>query len=46
MAWRRKMTAVLWVAVSSSIVFGQAVKPSVTSRTLVRAGHLLDVKDG
>jgi len=46
MAWRGEMTAVLWVAVGSSIVFGQAAKPSVTSRTLVRAGHLLDIKTG
>jgi imidazolonepropionase-like amidohydrolase len=46
MAWPGKMTAVLWVAVGSSIVLGQAAKPSASSRTLVRAGHLLDVKTG
>ncbi len=46
MAWQGKMAAVLWVAVGSSIVFGQAAKPSAGSRTLVRAGHLLDVKTG
>jgi imidazolonepropionase-like amidohydrolase len=46
MAWPGKMAAVLWVAVGSSIVFGQAAKPSAGSRTLVRAGHLLDVKTG
>ena len=46
MAWSGKMTAVLWVAVGSSIVLGQAAKPSASSRTLVRAGHLLDVKTG
>jgi imidazolonepropionase-like amidohydrolase len=46
MAWLGKMSAVLWVAVGSSIVFGQAAKPSTASRTLVRAGHLLDVKTG
>jgi imidazolonepropionase-like amidohydrolase len=46
MAWLGKVTAVLWVAVGSSIVLGQAAKPSVSSRTLVRAGHLLDVKTG
>jgi imidazolonepropionase-like amidohydrolase len=46
MAWLGKMPAVLWVAVGSSIVFGQAAKPSTASRTLVRAGHLLDVKTG
>jgi imidazolonepropionase-like amidohydrolase len=46
MAWPGKMAAVLWVAVGSSIVFGQAAKPLAGSRTLVRAGHLLDVKTG
>src|SRR5277367_1426001 len=46
MAWPEKMAAVLWVAVGSSIVFGQAAKPLAGSRTLVRAGHLLDVKTG
>jgi imidazolonepropionase-like amidohydrolase len=46
MAWLGKVSAVLWVAVGSSIVFGQAAKPSTASRTLVRAGHLLDVKTG
>jgi imidazolonepropionase-like amidohydrolase len=46
MAWPGKVTAVLWVAVGSSIVLGQAAKPSAGSRTLVRAGHLLDVKTG
>jgi imidazolonepropionase-like amidohydrolase len=46
MAWPGKMTAVLWAAVGSSIVLGQAAKPSAGSRTLVRAGHLLDVKTG
>jgi imidazolonepropionase-like amidohydrolase len=40
------MAAILWVAVGSSMVFGQAAKPSAGSRTLVRAGHLLDVKTG
>src|SRR5262249_21255474 len=38
--------AVLWVAVGSSLVLGQAATPSTGSRTLVRAGHLLDVKSG
>jgi imidazolonepropionase-like amidohydrolase len=46
MAWLGKMSAVLWVAVGSLIVLGQAAKPSTASRTLVRAGHLLDVKTG
>src|SRR5450631_872400 len=46
MAWPGKMTAVLWVGVASSVVLGQAAKPSASSRTLVRAGHLLDVKTG
>ncbi|MGB8535762.1 MAG: amidohydrolase family protein [Acidobacteriaceae bacterium] len=46
MAWPEKMAAVLWVAVGSSIVFGQAAKPLAGPRTLVRAGHLLDVKTG
>ena len=46
MAWLGKMCAVLWVAVGPSIVLGQAAKPSTASRTLVRAGHLLDVKTG
>ena len=46
MAWPGKMAAVLWVAVGSSIIFGQAAKPLAGSRTLVRAGHLLDVKTG
>jgi imidazolonepropionase-like amidohydrolase len=46
MKWARKMAAVLWIAVGSSIGFGQAAKPSAGSRTLVRAGHLLDVKTG
>ena len=46
MAWLGKMSAVLWVAVGCSIVLGQAAKPSPASRTLVRAGHLLDVKTG
>jgi imidazolonepropionase-like amidohydrolase len=46
MAWLGKMSAVLWVAVGSSMVLGQAAKPSAASRTLVRAGHLLDVKTG
>jgi imidazolonepropionase-like amidohydrolase len=46
MGWLGRMSAVLWVAVGSSIVFGQAAKPSTASRTLVRAGHLLDVKTG
>src|ERR1700736_1519918 len=46
MAWPGKMAAVLWVAVGSSVVLGQAAKPSAGSRTLVRAGHLLDVKTG
>jgi imidazolonepropionase-like amidohydrolase len=46
MALPGKVTAVLWVAVGSSIVLGQAAKPSAGSRTLVRAGHLLDVKTG
>ncbi len=45
MAWPGKMAAVLWVAVGSAMVFGQAAKPA-GSRTLVRAGHLLDVKTG
>src|SRR5580692_11412448 len=46
MKWAKKMAAVLWIAVGSSIAFGQAAKPSAGSRTLVRAGHLLDVKTG
>jgi imidazolonepropionase-like amidohydrolase len=46
MAWLGKMSAVLWIAVGSSIVLGQGAKPSTTARTLVRAGHLLDVKTG
>jgi len=46
MAWPGKMTAVLWMAVASSVVLGQAAKPSAGSRTLVRTGHLLDVKTG
>jgi imidazolonepropionase-like amidohydrolase len=46
MAWPGKMAAVLWVAVGSAMVFGQAAKPPAGSRTLVRAGHLLDVKTG
>jgi imidazolonepropionase-like amidohydrolase len=46
MAWPGKMTAVLWMAVASSVVFGQAAKPSAGSRTLVRTRHLLDVKTG
>src|ERR1700742_761466 len=46
MAWPNKMAVVLWFAVGSSIVFGQAAKPSAGARTLVRAGHLLDVKTG
>ena len=46
MAWPGKMTAVLWVAVGSSVVLGQAAKPPAGSRTLVRTGHLLDVKTG
>jgi imidazolonepropionase-like amidohydrolase len=40
------MAAVLWVAVGSAMVFGQPAKPPAGSRTLVRAGHLLDVKTG
>jgi imidazolonepropionase-like amidohydrolase len=46
MAWPGKMAAVLWVAVGSAMVFGQPAKPPAGSRTLVRAGHLLDVKTG
>jgi imidazolonepropionase-like amidohydrolase len=46
MAWLGKVSAVLWVAVGSSIVLGQGAKPFTTARTLVRAGHLLDVKTG
>ena len=46
MAWLGKTSAALWVAVGASMVFGQAAKPSTASRTLVRAGHLLDVKTG
>ncbi len=46
MARPGKMAAVLWAAVGSSMVFGQAAKPPAASRTLVRAGHLLDVKTG
>ena len=46
MAWPGKMAAVLWVAVGSAVVCGQAAKPPAGSRTLVRAGHLLDVKTG
>jgi imidazolonepropionase-like amidohydrolase len=46
MAWPNKMAVVLWFAVGSSIVFGQAAKPSAGARTLVRTGHLLDVKTG
>jgi imidazolonepropionase-like amidohydrolase len=46
MAWPGKMAAVLWLAVGSSMVLGQAARPPAGSRTLVRAGHLLDVKTG
>jgi imidazolonepropionase-like amidohydrolase len=46
MVWPGKMAAVLWVAVGSAMVFGQAAKPPAGGRTLVRAGHLLDVKTG
>jgi imidazolonepropionase-like amidohydrolase len=46
MAWPRKMATVLCFAVGSSIVFGQTAKPPAGARTLVRAGHLLDVKMG
>jgi len=46
MAWLGKTSAALWVAIGASMVFGQAAKPSTASRTLVRAGHLLDVKTG
>ena len=46
MAWPVNMAAVLWVAVSASNVFGQPAKPAAGARTLVRAGHLLDVKTG
>src|SRR5271156_1895725 len=43
MAWRRKLAAALCLVIGSSIALAQGTTPS---RTLVRAGHLLDVKTG
>jgi imidazolonepropionase-like amidohydrolase len=44
MSWQRKLAAALCLALSSSLVFAQGA--TATPRTLVRAGHLLDVKSG
>ena len=46
MALRRKLAAVVCLAFGSLMVVAQETKTPPASRTLVRAGHLLDVKTG
>src|ERR1017187_5853646 len=46
MALRRKLAAVICLAFGSLMVVAQETKTPAASRTLVRAGHLLDVKTG
>jgi imidazolonepropionase-like amidohydrolase len=46
MALRRNLAAVVCLAFGSLMVVAQETKTPATSRTLVRAGHLLDVKTG
>jgi imidazolonepropionase-like amidohydrolase len=45
MGLRRELAALLCLMVGTSVL-AQDAKPSPTARTLVRAGHLLDVKTG
>jgi hypothetical protein len=46
MALRRNLAAVVCLAFGSLMVVAQETKTPATSRTLVRAGHLPDVKTG
>jgi imidazolonepropionase-like amidohydrolase len=46
MGWRRKLAGVLCFWVGPWLVFAQGGTASAGPRTLVRAGHLLDVKNG
>jgi imidazolonepropionase-like amidohydrolase len=46
MGWRKKLAAMLCLAAGSCTVWAQAAKTPTAARTLVRAGHLLDVKTG
>jgi predicted amidohydrolase YtcJ len=46
MALRRKLAAALCLTIGSLIVLAQETKTPAASRTLVQAGHLLDVKMG
>jgi imidazolonepropionase-like amidohydrolase len=46
MTLQRKLAAALYFVIGSSLLCAQGVKPTAATRTLVRAGHLLDVKTG